>query len=92
MHSCVCHQGILVYEVLATDFTGELHFSMMSFRMSFHISRIHPHETAFSAGNRFRSVRFFHMGVQHKLLRICLPTRDTFEGSMDTVNDPQMSY
>ena len=63
VHSRVSHQGILVHEVLAANLAGELHISMVSFRVPLHVGGVHAHETALTARRRFRSVRFFHVGV-----------------------------
>lgn len=92
VHGRMSGQGILVHEVLTADFTCEFHLSMMSFRMPFHIGSIHPHETALITGYGFWSMGLFHVSVQHELLRIRLVTSGTLEGSMDTMDDPQMCH
>lgn len=92
VHGRMSRQRILVHEVLTADFTREFHLSMVSFRMPLHVGSIHPHETALITGYSFWGMGLFHVSVQHELLRIRLFTSGTFEGPMDTVDDPQMCH
>lgn len=63
VHGRVSHQGVLVNEVLAADLAGELYISMVSFRVPLHVDGVHTHETALSAGHRFRCVRLLHVSI-----------------------------
>lgn len=92
VHGRVSDQGILVHEVLAADLARELHVSMVPFRVPLHVDGVHTHEVALSTGHRLRCVRFFHVGIQHELLRIRLSASDALERPVDTVNDPQVCH
>lgn len=92
VHGRMSRQGIFVHEVFTADFTCEFHHSMVSFRMPFHIGSIHPHETALITRYSFWGMGLFHVSVQHELLRIRLFTSGTLEGSMNTVDDPEMCH
>ena len=92
VHSRVRHQRVFVLKALAADLTGELLLAMVSLGMPLHIGRIHPHEVALVARDRLRRVGLLHVGVQHKLLWIRLAAGVTLEGSVNTMNDPQMCH
>lgn len=92
MHGCVGYEGVLVHEVLAADFAGELHLPMVAFRVPFHVRGVYPHEAALTTRTCLRRVGLFHVSIQHELLRICFSTGGAFEGPVDTVDDPQVRH